>query len=136
MRKNNRALGAQMKITRKALVQSYGDWVIEHLNFPHQEDPLTHLVRKMSACPHGTLDQVSKWMEEYLDLEWTPYHMVFMFRHIPGSDGEKNPADAQGYRLFFMENWQAGWYAIQGHPNALAFCREPCSFPTCLALRG
>jgi hypothetical protein len=89
MRKHNRALGAPMEITRKELVQSYGDWVVDHLNFSHHEDPLTHLLRKMKACPHGTMDQVSKWMEEYVDLEWTPYHMVFMFRHIPGSEQEK-----------------------------------------------
>jgi hypothetical protein len=78
-----------MNITQKKLVQSYGDWAIDLLNFPHQEDPLTHLLRKMKACPQGTMDQVSKWVEKYVDHEWTPYHLAFMFRHIPGSEQEK-----------------------------------------------
>jgi hypothetical protein len=78
-----------MKITEKELVQSYGDWAIDLLNFPHQEDPLTHLLRKMKACPHGTMYHMSKWTKEYVDLEWKAYFMTFMFRHIPGSDQKK-----------------------------------------------
>jgi hypothetical protein len=89
MAKNSRALGAPMTITQKQVMQSYGDWIIDHLNFPHQEVLLTHLFRKMSQCPHGTMEQVEKWTQEYLDLEWTPYHMVFMFHHISGSEQEK-----------------------------------------------
>jgi hypothetical protein len=89
MTKRNRALGAPMKTTSTELVRSYGDWVTDLLNCPHQEDPLTYLHRKMSACPRGTMEQVDKWMEEYVDLEWTPYFMAFMFRHIPGSEQEK-----------------------------------------------
>jgi hypothetical protein len=89
MPKRNRALGAPMKITQKELVQSFGDWTIDLLNFPHQEGPLTHLLRKMKACPHGTMEHMSKWAKEYADLEWEAYFMTFMFRHIPGSDREK-----------------------------------------------
>jgi hypothetical protein len=77
MAKTNRALGAPMKITQKQVVQSYGDWVINHLNFPHQDDPLTYLLRKMSACQHGTMEQVDNWMEEYVDLEWEAYLVTF-----------------------------------------------------------
>jgi hypothetical protein len=88
MTKRNRALGAPMNITQKQVIQSYGDWVIDHLNFPHQEDPLTHLLRKMKTCPNGTMEQVSQWAKEYVDLEWEAYFMTFMFRHIPGSDQE------------------------------------------------
>src|ERR1700743_617613 len=89
MTKRNRALGAPMKITSTELVQSYGDWVLDHLNFPHHEDLLTHLLRKIKTRPHGTMEHMGKWAKEYTDLEWTPYHMVFMFRHIPGSEQEK-----------------------------------------------
>jgi hypothetical protein len=84
MAKNSRALGAPMTITQKQVMQSYGDWIIDHLNCPHQEVLLTHLLRKMSQCKNGTMELVEKWTQEYLDLEWTPYHVVFMFRHIPG----------------------------------------------------
>jgi hypothetical protein len=78
-----------MKITRKELVQSFGDWTIDLLNFPHQEGPLTYLLRKMKACPHGTMEHLGKWAKEYADLAWEAYFMTFMFRHIPGSDEEK-----------------------------------------------
>jgi hypothetical protein len=89
MTKNNRALGAPMRISKNQVMQSYGDWIIDHLNSPHEEVLLTHLLRKMSQCPHGTMAQVEKWTQEYLDLEWQPYFMAFMFRHIPGSTQEK-----------------------------------------------
>jgi hypothetical protein len=89
MTKNNRALGAPMKITQKELVQSHGDWIIDHLNFPHQEGPLTYLLEKLSQSPNGTMDQVNNWMEEYLDLEWEAYFMTFLFRPIAGPATEK-----------------------------------------------
>jgi hypothetical protein len=89
MPKRNRPLGAPMKITQKQVIQSYGDWTIDLLNFPHQEGMLTHLLRKMKACPHGTVEHLSKWTKEYVDLEWEAYFMTFMFRQIPGSDQER-----------------------------------------------
>ena len=89
MTKYNRALGAPMTISQKTLVQSYGDWIVDHLNFPHQEDPLAYLLRKMKACPNGKMEHISKWVKECTDLEWTPYHMTILFRHIPGSEQER-----------------------------------------------
>jgi hypothetical protein len=89
MTARNRALGAPMKITQNELIQSYGDWVIDHLNFPLQKDPLTHLLGKMKACPHGTMEHLSKWAKECIDFEWEAYFMTFMFRHIAGSDQER-----------------------------------------------
>jgi hypothetical protein len=89
MTKRNRALGAPMKTTSTELVRSYGDWITDLLNFPHQEDPLTYLYRKMSACPRGTMEHMSRWATEYTELEWTPYHVIIMFRHISGSEQEK-----------------------------------------------
>jgi hypothetical protein len=107
MTKYNRALGAPMTITRKELVQSYGDWTTDHLNFSHQEDPLTHLLRKMKACPHGTMAQVEKWTAEYLDLEWEGYFMTFMFRHIPGPDQEKKRQTHKNLARFYgkLASW-------------------------------
>ena len=49
-----------MTITAKELVQSYGDWIVDHLNFPHQEDPLTYLHRKMKACPNGKMEHMQQ----------------------------------------------------------------------------
>jgi hypothetical protein len=107
MPKRNRALGAPMKITQKTLVQSYSDWVIDLLNFPHQEDPLTHLLRRMKACPNGTMEQVSQWAKEYVDLEWEAYFMTFMFRHIPGSDQEKTRQAHKNLARFYgkLASW-------------------------------
>jgi hypothetical protein len=73
MSKHNRALGAPMTITPKELVQSYGDWILTYLSVPHQEDLITHLQRRYSACPHATMEQVHKWTGEYLGLEWKAY---------------------------------------------------------------
>jgi hypothetical protein len=89
MRKHNRALGAPMTITPKGLVQSYGDWILDYLSFPHQEDLITHLQRRNSTCPHATMEQVYKWTGEYLGLEWEAYFLTFLFRHIPGPAQEK-----------------------------------------------
>jgi hypothetical protein len=89
MANNNRALGAPMAITPKKLVQSYGDWVIHHLSYPQQTDLLTYLAQRMTRYPHWTKKQARKWVNEYYDLEWTPYFMTFMFRQIPGSIEEK-----------------------------------------------
>jgi hypothetical protein len=85
----NRALGAPMTIRPKELVQSYGDWIIDHLNRPQQTDLLTYLSQRMSKYPHWTKKHARHWVNEYYDLEWTPYHMTFMFRHIPGSVEDK-----------------------------------------------
>ena len=78
-----------MTITPKELVQSYGDWIVTHLNSPHQEDLTTHLRRRKSACPHATMEQVHKWTIEYLNLRWEAYFVTFLFRHIPGPAPEK-----------------------------------------------
>jgi hypothetical protein len=135
MPKRSRALGAPMKITQKQVIQSYGHWTIDLLNFPHQEDLLTHLVRKMSTSPHGTMDHMSKWAKEYVDLEWEAYFMTFMFRHIPGSDQEKIRERAKA-SLVSTESSRAGWSEIQSHPSLLIFCRKPCFFRTCPAISG
>jgi hypothetical protein len=89
MPKHNRALGAQMTITPKELVQSYGDWILDYLSFPHQEDLITHLQRRKAVFPHATMEQVYKWTAEYLGLEWKAYFLTFLFRHIPGPAPEK-----------------------------------------------
>jgi hypothetical protein len=89
MAKNKRVPGTPMITTQKQVMQSYGDWIIDYLNCPHREVLLTHLLRKMSQCPHGTMEQVEKWTQEYLDLEWQPYFLALMFHHISGSVQEK-----------------------------------------------
>jgi hypothetical protein len=78
-----------MTITPKGLVQSYGDWILNYLDFPHQEDLITHLQRRKSTCPHATMEQVHKWTGEYLCFEWEAYFLTFLFRHIPGPAPEK-----------------------------------------------
>jgi hypothetical protein len=88
-RKTERALGAPMTITQKELVQSYGNWILAYLSFPHQEDLITHLHRRNSTCPHATMEQAYKWTGEYLSLEWEAYFLTFLFRHIPGPVQEK-----------------------------------------------
>jgi hypothetical protein len=89
MTKNSRVRGTPMTITKKQLMQSYGDWIIDYLNFPQQTDLLTYLAKRMSTSPRWTKKQATNWVDEYRDLEWTPYHVVFMFRHIPGPTQEK-----------------------------------------------
>jgi hypothetical protein len=78
-----------MTITPKQLVQSYGDWILDYLSFPHQKDLITHLQRRYLACPHATMEHAHKWTGEYLSLEWEAYFLTFLFRHIPGPDREK-----------------------------------------------
>jgi hypothetical protein len=78
-----------MTITPKTLVQSYGDWILDYLSFPHQEHLITHLQRRKSAFPHATMEQVYKWTGEYLSLEWEAYFLTFLFCHIPGPAPEK-----------------------------------------------
>jgi hypothetical protein len=135
MPKCNRALGAPITITPKQLVQSYGDWILDYLSVPHQEDLITHLQRRNSTCPHATMEQVYKWTGEYLGLEWEAYFLTFLFRHIPGPVHEKTRQMHKEIPLS-MGSWQAGWFAVQGLPNALICCREPCSFPTGHAISG
>jgi hypothetical protein len=96
-----------MKITPKQLVQSFGDWTIDLLNFPHQEGQLTYLLRKMKACPGGTMEHLSKWAKEYVDFEWEAYFMTFMFRHIPGSDQERIRQMHKEIGIFYgkLANW-------------------------------
>jgi hypothetical protein len=101
MPRNNRALRAPITITPKQLVQSYGDWVIDHLNYPQQTDLLTYLAQRMSRSPHWTKKQARKWVNEYYDLEWTPYFMTFMFRQIPGSIEEKLRQMHKGISRFY-----------------------------------
>jgi hypothetical protein len=135
MAKNSRALGAPMTITQKQVMQSYGDWIIDHLNCPHQEVLLTHLLRKMSQCKNETMELVEKWTQEYLDLEWTPYHVVFMFRHIPEPTQEKIRQMHKEISRFYGK--LASWVVRDpSHPNAHIFCREACSSPTDPVTRG
>jgi hypothetical protein len=89
MTKRNRALGAPMTITQKQVVQSYGDWIVDYLNCSQTADLLTHLAQRMSRSPGWTKEQATQWVDDYYDLEWTPYHVTFMFHHIPGSEEEK-----------------------------------------------
>jgi hypothetical protein len=89
MTKYSRALGAPMTITPKELVQNYGNWIIDHLNCPHQEDLITYLHRKKAACPHASMELVYKWTEEFFRPEWEAYFLTFLFHHIPGPAPEK-----------------------------------------------
>jgi hypothetical protein len=121
-------------ITQKELVQSYGDWVIDHLNFPHQEDPLTHLLRKMKACPNGTMEQVRQWAKEYVDLEWEAFFMTFMFRHIPGSDQEKIRQTHKNLARFYGK--LASWVVRDPKSPKYAHLLPRAVFLTCLAISG
>jgi hypothetical protein len=133
MPKKNRVLEAPMKITQKELIQSFGDWTIDLLNFPHQEGPLTHLLRKMKVCPHGTMEHLSKWAKEYANLEWEAYFMTFKFRHIPGSDQEKTRQMHKDIGIFYGK--LASWVVRDpkspkcAHllPRAVFFPDVPCS---------
>jgi hypothetical protein len=89
----------------------------------------------MKACPNGTMEQVSQWAKEYVDLEWEAYFMTFMFRLFQGPIKKKLDKRTKTL-LVSTESSRAGWSEIQSHPSVLIFCRKPCFFRTCLATSG
>jgi hypothetical protein len=89
MKTLKRALGVHLETSPKEVVQSYGDWIIDHLNFQRDTTLLTYLYDRMLQTPQGTMLQVNEWITEYLASDWEVYHAVFMFHHIPGSPQEK-----------------------------------------------
>jgi hypothetical protein len=115
-----------MKTTPTELVRSYGDWVTDLLNFPHQEGLLAHLLRKMKACPHGTVEQLNQWTKDYVDFEWEPYFLTFMFRHIPGSDQERLRQMHKEISIFYGK--LASWSPRCAHllPRGVFYPDGPC----------
>jgi hypothetical protein len=89
MKTFKRALGVHLQTSPKEVVQRYGAWIKDHLNFQRDTNFLTYLYERMLQTPQGTMQQVDDWITEYLASDWEAYHAVFMFHHIPGSRQEK-----------------------------------------------
>jgi hypothetical protein len=64
MKTFKRALGVHLQTSPKEVVQRYGAWIKDHLNFQRDTNFLTYLYEKMLQTPQGTMQQVDDWITE------------------------------------------------------------------------